>query len=86
MTRWKWFQRDDEPVDVVQPATAYPDRIGAHATPPFAVIMAGYVLDFHHRQPCSRCEADGGCERLTRACETLRAWRDRTGTDGAERR
>ncbi|WP_405092967.1 hypothetical protein OG767_08890 [Micromonospora sp. NBC_01392] len=69
MPRWKWFQRENEPVDVVQPATACPDRV-----------------DFHHRQPCSRCLSGGGCERLARAGETLRAWRDRNGTDDAERR
>lgn len=34
MPRWKWFQRENEPVDVVQPATAYPDRTGAHAKRP----------------------------------------------------
>ncbi|MFI2711592.1 hypothetical protein ACH495_15830 [Micromonospora sp. NPDC018662] len=45
--------------------------------PPFAVLMAGYVVDLHHRDACSRCRPDGGCERLTRAGETLRAWRDR---------
>ncbi|MGC4888575.1 hypothetical protein [Micromonospora sp. DT227] len=45
--------------------------------PPFAVILAGYVVDLHHRDACSRCRPDGGCERLARAGETLRAWRDR---------
>jgi hypothetical protein len=46
--------------------------------PPFAVQMAGYVLDFHHRNACSKC-SDDGCPRLTAAGETLRAWRDRNG-------
>lgn len=30
MSRWKWFQRKDEPIDVVQPATIYPHRAGAY--------------------------------------------------------
>ncbi|SCG47294.1 hypothetical protein [Micromonospora coxensis] len=45
--------------------------------PPFAVLMAGYVIDFHHRNVCSRCRPDGTCPRLAAAGETLRAWRDR---------
>ncbi|MFI9642964.1 hypothetical protein ACIG87_23415 [Micromonospora sp. NPDC051925] len=44
--------------------------------PPFAVLMAGYVVDFHHRNACSRCQPDGSCVRLVDAGETLRAWRD----------
>ena len=44
--------------------------------PPFPVLMAGYVIDFHHRSVCSKC-ADDGCPRLTAAGTTLRAWRDR---------
>ncbi|WP_176739079.1 hypothetical protein [Micromonospora matsumotoense] len=47
------------------------------AEPPFAVLMAGYVVDFHHRNACSRCQPDGSCARLVDAGETLRAWRDR---------
>lgn len=30
VARWKWFQRKDEPVDMVRAATAYPDRAGAY--------------------------------------------------------
>lgn len=45
--------------------------------PPFRVLMAGYVVDFHHRNACPRCQPDGSCRRLTAAAETLRAWRDR---------
>jgi hypothetical protein len=45
--------------------------------PPFGVIMAGYVVDFHHRDQCPKCLPDGSCPRLTRAGETLRSWRDR---------
>ncbi|MFY1684472.1 hypothetical protein ACN265_23385 [Micromonospora sp. WMMD730] len=45
--------------------------------PPFAVVMAGYVVDFHHRNACSRCRPDGSCTRLADAGATLRAWRDR---------
>ena len=45
--------------------------------PPFRVLMAGYVVDFHHRHACPRCQPDGTCRRLTAAAETLRAWRDR---------
>ncbi|SCG38011.1 hypothetical protein GA0070560_102198 [Micromonospora halophytica] len=33
------------------------------AEPPFAVLMAGYVVDFHHRDVCSRCRPDGSCPR-----------------------
>lgn len=44
--------------------------------PPFAALMAGYVVDFHHRSVCSKC-SDDGCPRLAAAGETLRAWRDR---------
>ncbi|MEV4842433.1 hypothetical protein AB0K20_04320 [Micromonospora matsumotoense] len=47
------------------------------AEPPFAVLMAGYVVDFHHRNACSRCQPDGSCARLADAGATLRAWRDR---------
>lgn len=47
------------------------------AEPPFAVLMAGYVVDFHHRNACSRCRPDGSCARLADAGETLRAWRER---------
>ncbi|MEU1754988.1 hypothetical protein ABZ436_20330 [Micromonospora matsumotoense] len=45
--------------------------------PPFRVLMAGYVVDFHHRNACTRCRPDGSCHRLTAAAETIRAWRDR---------
>ncbi|SDY16009.1 hypothetical protein SAMN05444365_101878 [Micromonospora pattaloongensis] len=31
MRRWKWFQRRDEPVDMVGPATSYARRRGASA-------------------------------------------------------
>ncbi|MEV6815909.1 hypothetical protein [Micromonospora sp. NPDC051296] len=31
MPRWKWFQRKDEPIDVVE-RSAYPDRAGAYGT------------------------------------------------------
>lgn len=44
--------------------------------PPFRVLMAGYVVDFHHRSVCSKC-ADDGCPRLAAAGATLRAWRDK---------
>lgn len=44
--------------------------------PPLPVLMADYVIDFHHRSACSKC-SDDGCPRLTAAAETLRAWRDR---------
>ncbi|KWV29518.1 hypothetical protein [Micromonospora rifamycinica] len=44
--------------------------------PPFAVVMAGYVVDFHHRHTCSRCRPDGSCARLADAGATLRAWRE----------
>lgn len=44
--------------------------------PPFLVLRAGYIVDFHHRADCSEC-SDDGCPRLTAAGETLRAWRDR---------
>lgn len=47
--------------------------------PPFAVMMAGFVVDFHHRDACSRCQPDGSCARLSRAGETLLAWRARNG-------
>jgi len=30
MARWKWFTRPDKPIDVIGPATAYPDRAGAY--------------------------------------------------------
>ncbi|WBB71613.1 hypothetical protein O7602_17895 [Micromonospora sp. WMMD1128] len=91
MGRWKWFQRQDEPVDVVE-RPAYGHQGGAYGDhaecvvtgaerrqpePPFAVILAGYVIDLHHRAVCPRCRPDGGCERLVRAVATLRAWRDR---------
>ncbi|MFG1675850.1 hypothetical protein [Micromonospora sp. NPDC049282] len=84
MRRWKWFQRQVEPVDVVE-CPAYGHRAGAYGAyaeqrlpePPFAVILAGYVIDLHHRASCPRCRPDGGCERLARAAETLRAWPDR---------
>ncbi|WFE64403.1 hypothetical protein [Micromonospora sp. WMMD714] len=45
--------------------------------PPFRVLMAGYVVDFHHRDACPRCLPDGSCRRLAAAAETLRVWRDR---------
>ncbi|MBM7081491.1 hypothetical protein [Micromonospora humidisoli] len=45
--------------------------------PPFRVLMAGYVVDFHHRDACTRCLPDGSCLRLAAAAETLRVWRDR---------
>ncbi|GHJ13224.1 hypothetical protein [Micromonospora sp. AKA38] len=54
MPRWKWFQRENEPVDVVQPATAYPDRAGAHAKQPEA----------SHKREVDERQSDGGCERL----------------------
>lgn len=44
--------------------------------PPFLVLMAGSVVDFHNRATCSQC-SDDGCQRLTEAGKTLRAWRDR---------
>lgn len=44
--------------------------------PPFLVLMAGNVVDFHNRATCSQC-SDNGCPRLVAAGETLRAWRDR---------
>ncbi|MFI7432503.1 hypothetical protein [Micromonospora haikouensis] len=44
--------------------------------PPFRVVMAGYVIDFHHRNVCSKCE-DNGCPRINDARKTLEAWRDR---------
>lgn len=44
--------------------------------PPFLVLMAGNVVDFHNRATCLQC-TDDGCPRLTEAGETLRAWRDR---------
>lgn len=47
--------------------------------PPFAVMMAGFIVDFHHRNVCSRCQADGSCPRLARAGETLLARRARKG-------
>lgn len=34
--------------------------------PPFLVIMASYVIDFHHRNVCSKCTPDGSCPRLWR--------------------
>ncbi|WP_408630754.1 helix-turn-helix domain-containing protein [Micromonospora coxensis] len=39
--------------------------------------MAGFVVDIHHQNACSRCQQDGSCARLSRAGETLRAWRAR---------
>ncbi|MFG1840667.1 hypothetical protein ACGFH8_19855 [Micromonospora sp. NPDC049175] len=45
--------------------------------PPFLVIMAGYVIDFHHRDVCSKCRPDGSCPRLRQAAVRLNAWRDR---------
>lgn len=45
--------------------------------PPFLVIMASYVVDFHHRNVCPKCSPDSPCPRLTEAGEHLRAWRDR---------
>lgn len=44
--------------------------------PPFPVLMAGNVVDFHNRATCLQC-SDDGCPRLSVAGETLRAWRDR---------
>lgn len=29
--RWKWFQRAETPIDVVQAATIYQDRAGAYS-------------------------------------------------------
>ncbi|WP_281899634.1 hypothetical protein [Micromonospora humidisoli] len=40
-------------------------------------MMAGYIVDFHHRNACSRCRPDGSCARLADAGATLRSWRDR---------
>lgn len=47
--------------------------------PPFAVMMAGFVVDFHHRNACSRCQSDGSCPRLARAGDTLLTWKARVG-------
>lgn len=44
--------------------------------PPFSVVMAGYVIDFHHRNVCTKC-GDDGCPRIVEARKTLEAWRDR---------
>ncbi|WP_229403126.1 hypothetical protein [Micromonospora okii] len=43
---------------------------------PFSVILAGYALDFHSRNACSKC-TDDGCPRLAWARRTLETWRDR---------
>lgn len=109
MRRWKWFQRPDEPLDVVercahQPVACNPPEpsekpeeatkkrqalsdatrktVGTmheeiRPEPPFLVIMAGFVVDFHHREACSKCRPDGSCPRLRQAAIRLRAWRDR---------
>lgn len=45
--------------------------------PPFLVTMASYVIDFHHRNVCTRCTPDGSCPRLVEASDHLKAWRDR---------
>ncbi|MFI7661630.1 hypothetical protein ACIBTW_22385 [Micromonospora parva] len=45
--------------------------------PPFLVTMASYVIDFHHRNVCTRCSPDGSCPRLVEASDHLKAWRDR---------
>lgn len=45
--------------------------------PPFLVTMATYVIDFHHRNVCTRCGPDGSCPRLAEASDHLKAWRDR---------
>ncbi|WP_433268734.1 hypothetical protein ACQPWR_10020 [Micromonospora vinacea] len=45
--------------------------------PPFLVIMAGYVIDLHHRDVCGRCRPDGTCPKLAEAAERLTTWRER---------
>jgi hypothetical protein len=88
MSRGKWFHRLIEPVDVVRqirprPPTGTEPRFGE---PPFAVVLAGYVVDFHHRNACFRCRPDGSCTRLADAGATLRAWRELRARRDRDRR
>lgn len=72
-------EADSAPMEVVTP-TRRTDVMMAEEIrpePPFLVIMASYVVDFHHRNVCPKCSPDSPCPRLTEAGDHLRAWRDR---------
>lgn len=44
--------------------------------PPFLVVAAGFVLDFHERgDRCQRCRAEGICPRVAHARRLIELYR-----------
>lgn len=57
--------------------------------PPFLVVAAGFLIDFHEREPankCLRCRDDGSCPRVARARRIIQLYRDAVRIVRSDRR